>query len=210
MPIPLLPAAGSIIGYGAINGLMNLFNRKSQIKGNERLQSNNHAFQEDLEEKRRNMQMMQMQLSMVQQEENQAFQMELAELGHHKAQELERIRQSFQGWLAEYNNEKAKELQALGHQNALELEQFRQTVSIALNNKNLNFQKWRFEQEKIIQHKILQLQQEFQREITQIQHENALQLLQKRIRNEKSPLTFLASDLLQAPFLNGVMPLKIL
>lgn len=135
---------------------------------------------------------------------------ELQELGHQKVLELENIRQSFQTWLAEFNSQKAKELQQLGHENALELEKFRQTVSIALNDKNLNFQKWRFEQEKKIQREIIELQQEFQREIAYQQHQYALEQIRERIRSDKSPIVNLASDLLKPPFLNGVMPLQIL
>ncbi|MFM7792729.1 MAG: hypothetical protein ACKO90_33150, partial [Microcystis panniformis] len=76
--------------------------------------------------------------------------------------------------------------------------------------KNLDFQKWRFEQEKKIQYDILQLQQNFQRDLTQIQHQNALIQMRERLREDKSPIANLASDLLENSFAHGIMPLKVL
>jgi hypothetical protein len=109
------------------------------------------------------------------------------------------------------NQDFQRELALQNREFQKEIEDFRQSVNIAIHQSNLNFQKWRFEQEKQLQSKILKLNQEFQREINQVQHQNALEQIRERIRNEKgNPIIHLASDLLEAPFLDGVMPLKIL
>ncbi len=56
------------------------------------------------------------------------------------------------------NQEFQRELAELNHERAKEIEAFRAQVNFAINQKNLDFQKWRFEQEKKIQYDILQLQ----------------------------------------------------
>jgi hypothetical protein len=82
-------------------------------------------------------------------------------------------------------------------------------VSHAINQKNLDFQKWRFEQEKKIQYDILQLQQDFQRDLVRLQHQNAVELMRERLRSDKSPIANLPFDLLENSFAHGVMPLKL-
>jgi hypothetical protein len=108
------------------------------------------------------------------------------------------------------NQEFQRELAELNHERAKEIEAFRAQVNFAINQKNLDFQKWRFEQEKKIQYDILQLQQDFQRDLTQIQHQNALIQMRERLREDKSPIANLASDLLENSFAHGIMPLKVL
>ena len=107
--------------------------------------------------------------------------------------------QEFQRDLAEFNGRNAKEIEA-----------FRQSVAIAINQKNLDLQKWRFEQEKQLQYEMLMLTQDFQREYLQTQHQNSLTQIRERLRQESSPIVNLASDLLETSYINGVMPLKVL
>jgi hypothetical protein len=83
-------------------------------------------------------------------------------------------------------------------------------VSHAINQKNLDFQKWRFEQEKKIQYDILQLQQDFQRELSRLQHQNAVELMRERVRSDKSPIHNQAFDLLENSFAHPLMPLQVL
>lgn len=111
----------------------------------------------------------------------------------------QRENQSFQRELAELSHERMKEIEAYLVQ-----------VNFAINQKNLDFQKWRFEQEKIIQYDILQLQQDFQRELNLLQHQNALSQMRERLRADKSPINNLACDLLENSFYHGIMPLKVL
>jgi formylglycine-generating enzyme required for sulfatase activity len=130
--------------------------------------------------------------------ESQRQQLQLAQMKLSVLQRREN--EDFQRELAQQNREFQKEI-----------EEFRQSVNIAIHQSNLNFQKWRFEQEKHLQVEILEKNQVFQREINKVQHQNVLEQIRERIRNEReNPIVHLASDLLEAPFLDGVMPLKIL
>ncbi len=108
------------------------------------------------------------------------------------------------------NQEFQRELAELNHERAKEIEAFRAQVNFAINQKNLDFQKWRFEQEKKIQYDILQLQQDFQRDLTQIQHQNALIQMRERLREDKSPIHNPAFNILENSFAHRVMPLQVL
>jgi hypothetical protein len=108
------------------------------------------------------------------------------------------------------NQEFQRELAELSHERMKEIEAYRAQVNFAINQENLEFQKWRFEQEKIIQYDILKLQQDFQRELNLLQHQNALIQTRERLRADKSPINNLACDLLENSFSHGIMPLKVL
>jgi hypothetical protein len=107
------------------------------------------------------------------------------------------------------NQEFQRELAALNHERAKEIEAYRAQVNFAINQKNLDFQKWRFEEEKKIQFEILQLQQDFQRDLARLQHQNAVEQMRERLRSDKSPIANLSFDLLENSFAHGVMPLKV-
>ncbi len=130
--------------------------------------------------------------------ENERQQLQLAQMKLSVLQQKDN--QDFQRELAQQNREFQKEI-----------EEFRQSVNIAIHQSNLNFQKWRFEQEKELQLEILNLNQVFQREINQVQHQNTLNQIEKRYEIEReNPLFLLASRLLKSSFSHGIMPLKIL
>lgn len=109
------------------------------------------------------------------------------------------------------NQDFQRELAQQNQEFQLEIEKYRQSVNLAINQNNINFQKWRFEQEKILQLEILDLNQAFQKELNQTQHQNVLEQIRQRYRDEReNPIINLAADLLEAPFSDGIMPLKIL
>lgn len=135
---------------------------------------------------------------------------EIARLSRKHSAELQYNQLKFSVLQQRENQEFQRELAELNHERAKEIEAFRAQVNFAINQKNLDFQKWRFEQEKKIQYDILQLQQDFQRDLTQIQHQNALIQMRERLREDKSPIANLASDLLENSFAHGIMPLKVL
>ncbi|NCS26838.1 MAG: GUN4 domain-containing protein [Microcystis aeruginosa BS13-02] len=135
---------------------------------------------------------------------------EIARLSRKHSAELQYNQLKFSVLQQRENQEFQRELAELNHERAKEIEAFRAQVNFAINQKNLDFQKWRFEQEKKIQYDILQLQQNFQRDLTQIQHQNALIQMRERLREDKSPIANLASDLLENSFAHGIMPLKVL
>jgi predicted GTPase len=108
------------------------------------------------------------------------------------------------------NQDFQKELAELSHERLKEIEVFRAEVNFAINQKNLDFQKWSFEQRKKIELEILQLQQDFQRDLARLQHQNAVELMRERLRSDKSPIHNQAFDLLENSFAHRVMPLQVL
>ena len=108
------------------------------------------------------------------------------------------------------NHDFQREMAELSHERALEIESYRAEVNFAINQKNLDFQRWRFEQEKKIQYDILLAQQSFQRELSSLQQQQALLQLRERLREDKSPIVNLASDLLENSFAQPTIPLKVL
>ncbi|ELP54951.1 hypothetical protein O53_3779 [Microcystis aeruginosa TAIHU98] len=135
---------------------------------------------------------------------------EIARLSRKHSAELQYNQLKFSVLQQRENQEFQRELAELNHERAKEIEAFRAQVNFAINQKNLDFQKWRFEQEKKIQYDILQLQQDFQRDLTQIQHQNALIQMRERLREDKSPIHNPAFDILENSFAHRVMPLQVL
>jgi formylglycine-generating enzyme required for sulfatase activity len=175
----------------------------NQRKASESLQQQNFTFQKSIEENRQNLQLAQMKIAILQHEDTQKFQDKLANYNYQKTLYIEKFRQ-------EEAKKNQWDLAKLNHEYSVEIEQFRQLVQINIHEKGLAFQKWKFEQEKQLQYEILVLKQEFQRELSRYQQINSLEQLRERIRSDRSPITNLAFDLLQAPFLDGVMPLRVL
>ncbi|ARI83493.1 hypothetical protein [Microcystis aeruginosa] len=135
---------------------------------------------------------------------------EIARLSRKHSAELQYNQLKFSVLQQRENQEFQRELAELNHERAKEIEAFRAQVNFAINQKNLDFQKWRFEQEKKIQYDILQLQQDFQRDLTQIQHQNALIQMRERLREDKSPIHNPAFNILENSFAHRVMPLQVL
>ena len=134
---------------------------------------------------------------------------EVARLSRKHSAELQYNQLKFLVLQQRENQDFQKELAELSHERLKEIEVFRAEVNFAINQKNLDFQKWRFEQEKKIQFEMLQLQQDFQRDLSQIQHQNALIQMRERMRADQSPINNLACDLLENSFSHDIMPLKV-
>ncbi|PSF34927.1 hypothetical protein C7H19_18135 [Aphanothece hegewaldii CCALA 016] len=188
MPDPITLYPLSMLGTAGINAYSAQRNRESAEIQNALNREHSEKLSRLNREHAEKIQVAQMQLSMLQLDKTHDLQRELAE----------------------YNANNAKEIAKFNAKNAMKLEAFRQSVTIALNQQNIDFQKWRFEQEKQLQYEILQLQQAFQREYLQTQHQNALEQIRERIRSDRSPIINLAADLLENSFTYGAMPLKVL
>lgn len=134
---------------------------------------------------------------------------EVAQLSRKHSAELQYNQIKFSVLQQRENQDFQRELAELNHERAKEIETFRAQVNFAINQKNLDFQKWRFEQEKKIQFEILQLQQDFQRDLARLQHQNAVEQMREKSRSDKSPIANLSFDLLENSFAHGVMPLKL-
>jgi hypothetical protein len=134
---------------------------------------------------------------------------EVARLSRKHSAELQYNQIKFSILQQRENQDFQRELAELNHERQKEIEAFRAEVNFAINQKNLDFQKWRFEQEKKIQFEILQLQQDFQRDLVRLQHQNAVEQMREKSRSDKSPIANLSFDLLENSFAQGVMPLKL-
>jgi hypothetical protein len=134
---------------------------------------------------------------------------EMARLNRKHAEKLQYRQLKMSVLQQRESQEFQRELAALNHERAKEIEAYRAQVNFAINQKNLDFQKWRFEQEKKIQFEILQLQQNFQRDLASLQHQNAVEQMRERLRSDKSPIANLSFDLLENSFAHGTMPLKV-
>lgn len=179
----------AIVPTGLIYGTTNLINQHFNRLEAEKARQEQQALSRELEGSRREMQMVQMKVSVLQQQSNQAHQKALA-IDHQKFQAI---------------------LQKQNHEFQREIEEFRQKVNLAINERNIEFQKWRFAQEQKLQLHIVELNQQFQWEMVNTQHQNAKDLIYENYRvNKESPIINLAKDLIDAPFTDGTIPVKIL
>ncbi|MBE9143139.1 tetratricopeptide repeat protein [Planktothrix mougeotii] len=172
-----------------------------------------------LAERREEMQVAQLKLQYIQEKERQQFQAEQSYLSNQRVKEAQERQLTAQAEQATLSHQRAKELQErqlvfqaeqarLSQQRQDELQKFIQQVQIIINDKNLDFQRWRFEQEKELQLQILQLNQEFQRELAIYQRQTSLKVVEEQKRLENSPVWLVASDILNSN-ITGVMPLHI-
>lgn len=150
-----------------------------------------------LAERREEMQVAQLKLQYIQEKERQQYQAEQSYLSHQRAKESQERQLVFQAEQARLSQARQEELQ-----------KYIQQVQIIINDKNLDFQRWRFEQEKSLQLEILQLNQNFQRELAIYQRQTSLKVVEEQKRLENSPVWLVASDILNSN-ITGVMPLHI-
>lgn len=140
-----------------------------------------------LADRKNDIELAQLKLQYVQQAENRQFQ----------ATQQEKA-QSFQAEIAKLSQEKAKELQ-----------EFIQRAEDARLQKTLDFQQWRLEQEKTLQLQILELNQQFQRELVTYQRQTSLKVVEEQKRLENSPVWLVAADILNSHPENEIMPLRV-
>ena len=175
------------VGKAIVNTAQAIFT--PQVYSARKQQENSRAiiqFNTALAERREEMQVAQLKLQYVQDKERQEFQAQQSRLSYERA------------------IEEAK----LSHERQVELQKYIQTVQMAINDKNLDFQRWRFEQEKALQLDILQLNQEFQRKLAIYQRKTSLKVVEEQKRLENSPVWLVASDILNSNS-SGTIPLHI-
>lgn len=140
MPFPLVPALGALAV--SMSGFLGFRNTNKST-----------ATSKELAKKQQEHQLMLAELNIQAQrnfeEDRQAFQERMAALGF--AQQLT---------LREYEHEFQMRLRQLDHQQQREVEEFRATVSAVINQKNLDFQAWKFQQEIKLQFSIAAFQRE--------------------------------------------------
>jgi formylglycine-generating enzyme required for sulfatase activity len=152
-----------------------------------------------VQEKREAMQIEQMKLSWVQHREN----LELKE-------RLEQDRQAGMERLAQINHQRNLEIQQISQQHQKELEQYREKVQLAIQEKSFDFQRWKLQEEKELQLTIINLRHELDLEIAKYNRGTALNNIREQRRLANSPINLVSDDLLESPYSNGDMPLRIL
>jgi hypothetical protein len=152
-----------------------------------------------LQERREALQKEEMMLSYLKYQDNKVFQAEMAQANHERNLEIQKYNQEFQEKMAQ-----------LSHENQQKLEEYRAMVQVAIQDKNINFQKWKLEEEKALQLQIINLRQDFDREIAKYNRETALTTIREQRRLANSPIALVSDDLLESPYRNGNMPLRIL
>lgn len=111
---------------------------------------------------------------------------------------LEQARQTFQ-----------LKLNSLQHQHQLEIQEFIQSINWAINQKNLDFQKWRTEQEMILQKDLATYNRQTQLAIATYQRETAFLLPEVHKIFENWPLTLVPAQILHSHHSNDVVPLRV-
>lgn len=129
----------------------------------------------------------------------QQFQERMEHLRFGQQVTLEQARQAFQ-----------LKLNSLQHQQQLEIQEFIQSVNWAINAKNLDFQKWRTEQEMILQKDLATYNRQTQLAIATYQRETAFLLPQVHKIFENWPLTLVPAQILDSHHGNGFVPLRVL
>jgi hypothetical protein len=118
-----------------------------------------------IQERREALQREEMMLSALKHEDNKVFQAEMAQANHERnvALQAENHRRNLE--IQKYNQEFQEKMAQLSHENQQKLEEYRAMVQFAMQDKNINFQKWKLEEEKALQLQIINLRQDFDCEI---------------------------------------------
>jgi hypothetical protein len=153
----------------------------------------------EIQERREELQREEMMLSYLKYQDNKVVEKEKGEENHRRNLEIQKYNQEFQEKMAQ-----------LSHENQQKLEEYRAMVQVAIQDKNINFQKWKLEEEKALQLQIINLRQDFDREIAKYNRETALTTIREQRRLANSPITLVSDDLLESPYREGNMPLRIL
>jgi hypothetical protein len=147
----------------------------------------NIAYQARLEERREDLEM-----------SRQQFQERMENLRFGQQLTLEQTRQAFQ---LKFNS--------LQHQQQLEIQGFIQSVNLAISERNLDFQKWRTQQEMSLQKELATYNRQTQFAIAAYQRETAFLLPQVHKIFENWPLTLVPAQILDSHHSNGVVPMRV-
>jgi len=128
----------------------------------------------------------------------QQFQERMEHLRFGQQLTLEQARQEFQ-----------LKLNGLQHEQQLEIQKFVQSVNLAINERNLDFQKWRTEQEINLQKDLSVYNRQTQFALATYQRETAFLLPQVHKIFDNWPLSLVPAQILDSHHQNGFMPLRV-
>ena len=114
-------------------------------------------------------------------------------------------------------NQENRDFQAqqaeLNHQRQKELQEYIQSVNLAIHQGNLEFQRWRFEQEKSLQTELAQYNRETQLAIAEYQRKTAIKVAHNQAEIQKSfanwPLILPPAQILESYSHNSLIPLRV-
>ncbi len=172
----------------AISSALAQTQQNTQVK----LAALNIAYQTRLEERREGFQIG---LEMSRQQ----FQERMENLRFGQQLTLEQARQAFH-----------LKLNSLQHQQQREIQEFIQSVNWAINEKNLDFQRWRTEQEMILQKELANCNRQTQFAIAAYQRETAFLLPQVHKIFENWPLKLVPAQILNSHHSHGIAPLRVI
>ncbi|MGL6136372.1 MAG: tetratricopeptide repeat protein, partial [Planktothrix sp.] len=132
-----------------------------------------------MEEKRQQIQLLQIKLQYIKNQENQEFQAQQGELNHQRQKELE---------------------------------EYIQSVNLEIQKSNIEFQRWRFEQEKTLQSELATYSRETQLIVAQYQRETAIKVAHNQAEVQKIfanwPLILPPAQILES-YNNNLIPLRV-
>jgi len=129
----------------------------------------------------------------------QNFQERMENLRFGQQMTLEQARQVFQSRLSQLN-----------HERQMEIASFTKSVDLAISQKNLDFQKWRFEQEKALQEQLADYNRQMQFELAKYHRETTLNLPQEQTLFENWPLRIVPSQIINSYRGSGAIPLRMI
>lgn len=171
-------------------------------RGNtDKIVANNAA----MEEKRQQIQLAQYKLQCVQVANNAVIEEKRQEI------QLEQIKLQY------IQNQENREFQAqqgeLNHQRQKELQEYIQSVNLAIHKSNIEFQRWRFEQEQTLQKELTTYGRETQLIVAEYHRETALKVAYNQAEVQKIfanwPLTLTPAQILES-YNNSLIPLRVI
>ncbi|MCP4112992.1 MAG: hypothetical protein GY749_46935 [Desulfobacteraceae bacterium] len=190
MPAHLLPALSSCSPF--FTGLIIARNTDKTLEQQLKLAYLNIQTQAELEKCRQKSQA-DMEIS------RQYFQERMEHLRFGQQMTLEKARQVFQ-----------KKLSLMNHELQKEITGFVKSVDMAIAQENLDFQKWRFEQEIMLQQQLANFNRETQFALADLQRKTALGIPEANKLFENWPLKIVPSQILDAHHRAGAVPLHVI
>ncbi|MCB8777088.1 SUMF1/EgtB/PvdO family nonheme iron enzyme [Planktothrix agardhii 1032] len=162
------------------------------------------ANQAAMEEKRQQIQLAQYKLQCVQVANNAVIEEKRQEI------QLEQIKLQY------IQNQENRQFQAeqgeLNHQRQKELQEYIQSVNLAIHKSNIEFQRWRFEQEKTLQKELTTYGRETQLMVAEYQRETAIKVAHDQAEVQKIfanwPLTLPPAQILES-YNNSLIPMRV-
>ena len=156
------------------------------------------ASHQAIEESREKFRMKELQLQYVQFKEREANIAEQGQMNREFQAQQSEITRRFQSAMAELSHERQKELT-----------EFRSKVDFALQEKNLDFQRWSLQQQRELQFELKTLDAELARELRAYDRETSMKLIEEKKKSDNSPIWLVASQIIGSNPIQEPIPLRV-